>query len=84
MYCIFSASNLFSAKFDKNSFQFVTNIQLVTKICEKFKFEINSVLDKKSNFFSESVITFINLCLETLRRGCFFKACDTLLVSKCY
>ena len=70
-----------STKIDSNS---LTNIQLVTKICEKFKFKINSVRDKNPNFFSESVITFINLCLETLRRGCFFKTCDTLLVSKCY
>ena len=86
-YCItFSASHLFSVKFEKNSFQFVTNIQFLTKICEKFKFVINSVRDKNSNFFRESVISFhfVNLCLETLRRGCFFETCDTLLVSKCY
>ena len=86
LHCIFSASILFSVKFDKNSFQFVTNIQFVTKICEKFKFVINSVRDKNSNFFSESVISFhfVNLCLETLCRGCFSKPCDTLLVSTCY
>ena len=76
----------FCVKFDKNSLQFVANIQFVTKVCEKFKFVINSVRDKTSNFFRESVISFhfVNQCLETLRCGCFFKTCDTLLVPKCY
>ena len=55
-HCIFSASKLFSEKFNKNSFQFKT------KICEKFKFLINSICDENSNLFSESVI-----CLVTLR-----------------
>ena len=64
----------FCVKFDKNSIQFVTNIQFGTKICEKLKFMINSVRDKSSNFFIESAMSFhfVNLCLETLRRGCFF------------
>ena len=52
MHCIFSASNLFSVKFDKNSFQFVT------KFSEKFKFVKNSICDKNLNLFSESVISF--------------------------
>ena len=52
LHCMFSASNLFSRKFEKNSFQFET------KICEKFKFVINSTRDKNSNFFNESVISF--------------------------
>ena len=58
LHCIFSASNLFSVKFDKNSFQFVTKIQFVTKFSEKFKFVKNSICDKNLNLFSESVISF--------------------------
>ena len=68
LHCIFSTSNLFSVKFDKNSFQFMTEVKLMIKICEKFKFVKNSICDKNLNLHSESVISFhfVNLFSETV------------------
>ena len=39
----------------------------MTKVCEKFKFVINSIRDKNSNFFIESAISFhfVNLFSDT-------------------